>query len=433
MNGLIAGITSALLVSVILLLHEQGVVSLGWLIWSIVLTGVPFVLYNVALWGLKEDAGTRFARWVAHGGPYRPYRDWLQRWLDRFDHWLCPPEYLDGASPHHEQPPSAARAWNWHAYDRHLLWSVAYPIGLAIVLWIALGTPIQIGPLEVIPKAESGWQRAALALSLSLLVFNLPLARVILEKLVLPFITRTLGRAAPRELVILLVRGGLILGAVAGAFAVAGAVAVAFTVEKSVSKRLDSSRWPRPSRVYLILTLIMVLQVVFAAHLLPVAGSIAEFDFSETARKQIAVLILFLGLFPLINALFDFASPGLTRYCLRQSIQHKPIFGLPASLRPIVFNICDLFGAVVLLAGLVICLLCGMHVLNAVSGAPLMPVADLMANLRDSRPDAPPMGWAYAMVLSTLLPTLAHLGLGAMGLVASIRCAGPGKSLPRRS
>ncbi|MEM8553648.1 MAG: hypothetical protein AAGF71_02360 [Pseudomonadota bacterium] len=127
-----------------------------------------------------------------------------------------------------------------------------------------------------------------------------------------------------------------------------------------------------------------------------------------------ASLILFLALFPLVNAIFDYLSLGLTRFTLRRSLSsswHVAIF----------WYVVDLVFALVAFVVLIIALMLGVHILNIAAGIPLLDLGQFFADIDDPAKD---MTWAYLMVFSTLLPTVAHALFFYFGL--ALRIPGPG-------
>jgi len=139
--------------------------------------------------------------------------------------------------------------------------------------------------------------------------------------------------------------------------------------------------------------------------------------------ENAASLLLFLVVLPLINAVFDSLSLGLTRYCLRQSITPAwRRWGI--NWRPWIWGAVDLVGAVACLFALGLALLFGIHGLNQIN--PLLDLALLFDNL-ETRPEE--MRWLYLMFFSTLLPTAAHLLLVVIGFATRV----PGGPIRKRA
>lgn len=183
-------------------------------------------------------------------------------------------------------------------------------------------------------------------------------------------------------------------GASAFAFAGAGALAVAMLLER---------RW-RPATVLGVFTALLGCALALATA------------FTPDRPAEASVLLLFLVALPLINAVFDFLSLGLTRWCLRNAVEEREVRLLGLRLRGWwAFNLIDVAGALLALAGLILAMLLAVAGLNALTPEnPLMDLGVLFAELRDDGAD---MRWLYVMVFSTLLPSVLHLGLFLLSLL----------------
>lgn len=440
--------------------------------WIVGLGVLYYFSHWIAVLVLSRKGPQPFAHFLGKGGLATIYNATLTAWLDRFDRWLCPPEMLDATGPYFVQPLRWQRAWNWRAYDRILLLAVAYPIGLPVLIWMLTGTPAMLGNIDLILAPEDWWQIPLAWTAMMLLVLTTEIARRNWHEIFLPMLTARFHsiRSLPKrnEFKILLLRWilasavtfaatfaiviaidvarvGTAAGIAAGALAVAGIIAVAgasagvgavtfafmlgiaiepveagaaavgvscvaaFAATTSVTRRLYSNL------AYTVLTVTLFTTALLSA------------TWIQPSRIETAgTLLLFLALFPLINAIWDFLSLGLTRWCLRQSAVRLRVLGLPAEFRPLLFNLIDLAGALVSLAGLILSLLFAVSALNALAPEPVLPLTRLMIDLRPG-PGGPDMTWAYLMVFSTLLPTAAHLVLFLTSLVMRF----PGRRLCR--
>lgn len=119
---------------------------------------------------------------------------------------------------------------------------------------------------------------------------------------------------------------------------------------------------------------------------------------------------------PLINAVFDFLSLGLTRWCLRNALEGREARLLGLRVRGWwAFNLIDVAGALLALTGLIGAMVLAVAGLNALTPEnPLMDLGRFFAELRDEETD---MRWLYVMVFSTLLPSVLHLGLFLLSLL----------------
>lgn len=155
---------------------------------------------------------------------------------------------------------------------------------------------------------------------------------------------------------------------------------------------MDKAGRPRLARVILTLTL-PLLWVATAALV----------DFATLKPIQQAAF-LFLGVLPLINALFDALSYGVTLALLRR--------GLRGQL-PVLFGFVDVLVALVMFLALGAAMVLVIAGLNAVGAAPVFDLAGLFAGLRAAPGD---YWWLYLMLFSTLLPTAIHLIIALLGL-----------------
>ena len=475
MTNFIVPIIAGLVLFMAQALHDRGIIGLRGIA-VITAIGLVYIISYYALrlflkWRGRETA----AQFLDAGGFDRLYRSAMSAVLGWFDRHLCPPEYLNVYDPHYRYPPSGARAWNWRAYDRMLLIAVAYPLLLPLLIWVFAATPAMLGQLEIMPAPETWWQQPLVAAGLLAIVFSRPIARRIQAMLVQPLantLSRViLARPAPPEFGRDLVQGALILaiafgvaatvafafagagavafaivGASAGlvvlafageeAFALAGAIAVAvvgaFTGATAVTGYValgvagagafaigSAAEWSvgnrkHPALAYVLLTAFLATAFIITAHFIPLDN-----------LNRGGTLLLFLGLFPLLNAIWDFVSLGLTRWALRQSLLTTPWRGLPAWTRPLVFNLLDALGAIVALVCLSFSLLAGVALLNHLAADPILPLTRVFTDLRPG-PGGPNMTWLYIMVFSTLLPTLAHLLLFLISLALRYPAA-PGR------
>ena len=123
-----------------------------------------------------------------------------------------------------------------------------------------------------------------------------------------------------------------------------------------------------------------------------------------------ATLIVFLALLPLLNAVFDFFSIGLTRFLLRRG-------AVSAGSGALGWALGDLASALVFFALLGLALVTMIQWLNGLGAAPLL---DLGALFADIRADPGAYWWLYVTLFSTLLPTLLHFVLASFSALLAI-------------
>lgn len=118
--------------------------------------------------------------------------------------------------------------------------------------------------------------------------------------------------------------------------------------------------------------------------------------------------MLFLGLLTLLNAPFDWFSLGLTRGLLRRGLELGGWW-------PALLAVIDALAAVAVVALLAIVCALGIQAFDdlAIHGgakARVLPLGDLLLGMR-ARPGDPEYWWVYAMLLSTLIPSIVNLVL----------------------
>ena len=128
-------------------------------------------------------------------------------------------------------------------------------------------------------------------------------------------------------------------------------------------------------------------------------------DFGAGQRSRAVFVMLTMGLLPLVNAVFDFASVGLTRYLLRLGLEQKRAawpavlwtgwaglpFSLPWDARSSAF----------------------VTFVVPADGVPLVGLTQLFADMRRAPGD---YIWLMVTLFSTLLPTLLHLSVAVLTL-----------------
>jgi hypothetical protein len=202
-------------------------------------------------------------------------------------------------------------------------------------------------------------------------------------------------RAVSTPFALIVVVGGTVAGTVAGAVAVAALSALA------IKYRLQG--------VFLSLFLpAMILACLIAAD----SSSVG------TTWRLTRPLLLFLGLLTLLNAPFDWASLGLTRALLRRGLELGGWW-------PYLLALVDACLAGVIIAFLVLTMVIGVQAFDELAvhgGGEYAAVLDLPA-LFDGiakNPVAPEYWWAYALLLSSMIPSIINLAIGGMAFTRGI-------------
>ncbi len=132
----------------------------------------------------------------------------------------------------------------------------------------------------------------------------------------------------------------------------------------------------------------------------------------------IGPFLLFIGLLALINAPFDWASLGLTRALLRRGLELGGWW-------PYLLALVDACLAGVIIVLLALTMIVGVQAFDelAMHGggekAAVLPLPDLFNGIAKN-PGAPEYWWAYALLLSTMIPSLINLAIGGMAFTRGV-------------
>jgi hypothetical protein len=287
-----------------------------------------------------------------------------------------------------------APTWTSASMDRLLGLAVAYPIVSMLAVWWLTG---QVGPAERaiwLEEAVPGHKRAAGA------------AWVIFVIATVTWVVRP--PESHKTLMWTVVRYAEFAFAVlfAGAVGVAFAVAEAFEVAGAGATEWLNDRKPGAGWW-------LYFSVLLVAPSALILGLPRLIDLDAPPEWTLLLILLVL---PLINALFDWVSLGLTRKLLRDGLYK-------GGLWPFVNAAVDVFAAIILLfALLVVCLayIHGMNIAALAAGSP--PVLDVSGTLEMLRSDAenPSLWWIYVTVFTTFIPSLVNLCLGGLAIVRGI-------------
>ena len=317
---------------------------------------------------------------LRHDRPAERYRSVMRKGLDWLDSRLSSREAQQGP---------AQRAWSFGLLNITMALAFAYPILAIKIQWLC-GHAIDFGGQEVIaaspPQAriftavwlgsslffylfagasKSRWRWTLVILATGILLLGLIFA----------------DRFAVPENV-------AVAGLVAGAVAFASAVAVAVTTAEKRSSRQMAWR---------------LLYCGVLVALLIVAIKMPD-DFGAGQRSRAVFVMLTFCLLPLVNAVFDFASVGLTRYLLRLGLEQKR-----AAWRAVL----DGLGGIAIFFALGCTLIAFVTFVVPADGVLLVDLTQLFADMRRAPGD---YIWLMVTLFSTLLPTLLHLSVAVLTL-----------------
>jgi hypothetical protein len=388
---------------------------------------------------------------AAGGAATQLYARWLTAALDRVDRFFGDAGMADRTLfPHAFGLKTPAPLWTAPAFDRCLLVALVYPIVTIFIMWAVSG---HVGPAEeafgiardlpggwrgfvvacavfcafVIRQSvhASGWRRAfwnACAFVL-VVVFAIAVAPVsegarsfMSGVFVIVCLSALLANPAGTEwsgAPLAFMASALPVADViawAGASVVAGGLifagALAFGgVLNLLSGIADRNRWHG--------LFLFSFVVAMVSGCLTVAHSLPPFPRWHNAG---APLFLFFGLFTLLNAPFDWASLGVTRALLRRGLELK-------SWWPFFLALADALAAIVIIVLLALTMVIGVQTFDALAvhggGKPVLPLMPLFDGIA-AHPELPEYWWVYALLLSTMIPSLINLAIGGTALMRAI-------------
>jgi len=268
--------------------------ALGWpIVCFIALMCVP-ALRNTAV---NPSDRAYWCDLLRHDRPAERYRSVMRKGLDWLDSRLSSREAQQGP---------AQRAWSFGLLNITMALAFAYPILAITIQWLC-GHAIDFGGQEVI-AASPPQARIFTAVWLGSSLFF--------------YLFAGASKSRWRWTLVILATGILALGSIfADRFAVprnvagtvASAFAVAFAVAGTVAVAEVRSSCPMAWRL---------LDCGVLVALLIVAIKMPD-DFGAGQLSRVVFVMLTFCLLPLVNAVFDFASVGLTRYLLRLGLEQK--------------------------------------------------------------------------------------------------------------
>jgi hypothetical protein len=417
----------------------------------------------------ERRAYTALRQSIVGGGlPARIYSERLKLTLDAVDRF-----FGDADMAHSTLWPRAfglrtpAPLWTAPAFDRCLLLALIYPMVTIVVVWLASG---HAGPAEhalLMQEGLPGWRRGGslvvwLLVALLFWRFYRPSAvpvsgRGLLAFFFLYLVALTVSAfvalgAALAINTLLLVRivagfaSSVVFGrsvvAVAGVFA--ATAAVAFTLANivaadfigpvaSVGSAAFSVAFVAGSAAAGVAVAVIVFvlnnraingqwQGRFQAALLAILTAAcfagATLGASQLNWEGNGSVLLFLGLLTLLNAPFDWASLGLTRALLRRGLELGGWW-------PYVLALVDAACAAGVIMILTVVSVLSIQLFDDLvarsigEGARVLPFDKLFDDIA-AHPAAPEFWWVYAMLLSTMIPSLVNLMIGGASLMRGI-------------
>lgn len=154
-----------------------------------------------------------------------------------------------------------------------------------------------------------------------------------------------------------------------------------------------------------------------ATYILMVAAAIVSIGFGAGYVGD-PIFYILMGLIPIANSVFDFASAGLTRWALRRGVED-------IGLRTIAYGVFDFASALMIFLALGCALILTFHFANSMSMNFGEDPTRVIMNLDSTSPGnlvahvyANPSGhfWLFLVYATTLLPTVTHLAIAVWAL-----------------
>jgi len=373
----------------------------------------------------------------------RLYAERLTRFLDWVDRFFGDAGNADRTLfPHAFGLRTPAPLWTAPAFDRCLLLALFYPIFTVFAIWAVTG---HVGSAEASLRLNSDlpvWQRAVAASGVGCLLFiswhsrqrrsrkglwwliGVPsaftvaavsgagvsaYAAAVLANITLwGFDMPGSGTGAVHSAVFLSIMysvpgshtGGVVFDLAALAALCLASLALARLGDLAIKRQ-----WPGGSiPTFLAVT---ILACLVAARL---------FAPLETWKISAGPMVLFLGLLTLLNAPFDWVSLGLTRALLRRGLELGGWW-------PYALALVDAGLAAVVIAALALTMVVGVQAFDGLAvhggGTPILPLEPLFNGI-GSHPSSPEYWWLYALLLSTMIPSLVNLVIGGTSLVRGL-------------
>jgi hypothetical protein len=205
---------------------------------------------------------------------------------------------------------------------------------------------------------------------------------------------------------------GAVVGSLGDAVAGAGIGAAAFAVTTLVCFEMGSI----VKTVYTDERPGIVILVCFLTLMLIVSLSAAYWLAHSNVWRDAGPILMFLGLLTALNTPFDWISLGLTRALLRRGLELGGWW-------PYALALADATLAAVIIVALALTMVIGVQAFDALAvhggGTSVLALEPLFTGIT-AHPSAPEYWWLYALLLSTMIPSLVNLVVGGASLVRGV-------------
>ncbi len=389
------------------------------LFWFLVLciAAIPFVFrYYVGLVGQESQPESSLERQfyeklrasLAGDNPAaRLYAQWLTKFLDWIERFCGDVGMADRTLfPRFFWLTKPAPLWTAPALDRCLLIAVIYPVATIFLIWMLFG---QVGPAETALGLRADlpvWRRvlgvaAYAASALGIWRYTIATGRRSFVWGSIVFFSPFVGLGA-------LGFDNLGASAVISFFIYQIVYVLAFAFVFAVVAVGSAASKYKSLGFYLFFLSAMTVACVAAAKL----AALPYF------WQGYGPFLLFLGLLTLLSAPFDWVSLGLTRALLRRGLELEGWW-------PYLLALLDACLAAIIVALLALVMVLGVQTFDELavhSGGKTAAVLDLdiLFDGLAKDPAAPKNWWAYALLLSSMIPSLVNLAIGGMALTRGI-------------
>ena len=334
---------------------------------------------------LKEPGPDRYelVRALRLGGhPRLLYIHWIAKALNRADRILGDADKagLSLRLPFGRWP--RYPYWTGWSFDVCALIGVVYPVGGLFLTWLATGDAGEIGGILRLQQGADGWQRLLAGVAVVWGIFAT---------------IKSMRADGWRSMLWLVSLAGVVAGVGVGVVAGFGAGAgVAWLAQRASSRARLGSFW---------------------LMLWPVAIVVCYLGLWLQARLQgpdtASMPLIVIGLVPLVNMPFDWASVGFTRALLRRGCERD-------AMAPLRLGSIDFAIGLILLLLLAATLIVALHLVDVVmapyrQGTDLIDVPKRLLALY-ARPGDPGNWWIYLTLFSTLIPSVLNLLVGMVSV-----------------
>jgi hypothetical protein len=319
--------------------------------------------------------------------PTRFYVGLLTRVLDEVDRFFGDARRPNRTLSIHVGLRTPAPLWTAPALERCLLLALIYPIAMIFIVWAMSG---HVGPAER-------------ALGLSPDVPSTGRILIFLSLYACGFAFWH-GLRSKRWVSLLWIVGAVALARafIGPVFSVIAAAIASLLFLSSVLAL--NRRWQGPLLACLLPFMIVV------------CLGAAKFLSPLESWEIVGPLLLFLGLLTLINAPFSWATIGLTRALLRRGLELGGWW-------PLFLSLLDAAISVLIITSLALVMVIGIQTFNSLTayggGRPVLSLAPLLNGIAVD-PTAPEYWWVYALLFSTMTPSLINLAIGGTSLMRGV-------------